>query len=81
MIYFHFIYRPFKLEIADICTCRHTASLRFDLKKNQGFENFELSPMNICCGYSKEPSPLDGSFEHPTHTLKPMGKKIFTILR
>ena len=22
---------------------------------------------NICCGYSKEPSRWDGSFEHPKH--------------
>ena len=36
---------------------------------------------NICCGYSKEPSHWDGSFEHPKHMLKRMGKKIFTILR
>ena len=36
---------------------------------------------NICCGYSKEPSQGDGSFEHPKHMLKLMGKKIFTILR
>ena len=37
---------------------------------------------NICCGYSKEePSQWDGSFEHPKHLLKLMGKKIFTILR
>ena len=35
----------------------------------------------ICCGYSKEPSQWDGSFEHPKHMLKIMGKKIFTILR
>ena len=32
---------------------------------------------NICCGYSKEPSQWDGSFEHPKHVLKLMGKKIF----
>ena len=25
--------------------------------------------------------PMDGSFEHPKHMLKIMGKKIFTILR
>ena len=31
---------------------------------------------NICCGYSK-----NGSFEHPKHMLKLMGKKILTILR
>ena len=35
---------------------------------------------NICCGYSKEPSQCDGSFEHPKHMLKLMGKKIYTIL-
>ena len=34
---------------------------------------------NICCGYSKEPSQWDGSFEHPKHMLKIMGKKIFTL--
>ena len=34
----------------------------------------------ICCEYSKEPSQRDGSFEHPKHMLKLMGKKIFTIL-
>ena len=31
---------------------------------------------NICCGYSKEPSQWDGSFKHPKHMLKLMGKKI-----
>ena len=36
---------------------------------------------NICCGYSKELSQGDGSFEHPKHMLKRMGKKIFTFLR
>ena len=36
---------------------------------------------NICCGFSKEPSQWDGSFEHPKHMLTIMGKKIFTILR
>ena len=35
---------------------------------------------NICCGYSKEPSHWDGSFEHPKHMLNTMGKKIFKIL-
>ena len=35
---------------------------------------------NICCGYSKEPSQWDGSFEHPKYMLKLMGKKIFTFL-
>ena len=36
---------------------------------------------NICCGYSKEPSQWDGSFEHPKHMFKLMGKKIMAILR
>ena len=35
---------------------------------------------NICCGYSKEPSQWDDSFEHSKHMLKVMGKKIFTSL-
>ena len=35
---------------------------------------------NICCGYSKEPSQGDSSFEHPKHMLKLMGKKILIIL-
>ena len=43
---------------------------------------FYLLPnQNICCGYSKEPSQWDGSFEHPKHMFKLMGKKIVTILR
>ena len=34
---------------------------------------------SICCGYSKEPSQWDGSFEHSKHMLKLMGKKVFAI--
>ena len=36
---------------------------------------------NICCGYSKEPSQWDGSFEHQKQNFKQMDKKIITILR
>ena len=36
---------------------------------------------NICCGYSKELSQWDGSFEHLKHMFKLMDKKIITILR
>ena len=36
---------------------------------------------NICCGYSKEPSRWDGSFEHPKRMFKLIDKKIITILR
>ena len=35
---------------------------------------------SLCCGYLKEPSECDGSFEHPKHMLNLMGKEIFTIL-
>ena len=35
---------------------------------------------NICCGYSKEPSQCDDSFEHPKHMFRLLGKKIITIL-
>ena len=35
----------------------------------------------ICYWYSKESSQIDGSFEHPKHMFKLMGKKIITILR
>ena len=36
---------------------------------------------NICCGYSKETSQWDGSFEHLKQMLKLMGKEIFRFLR
>ena len=42
---------------------------------------FLFLDQNICCGYSKEPSQWDCSFEHQKHMIKLMGKKIFTILR
>ena len=32
------------------------------------------------CGYSKEPSRGDCSFEHPKHIFKPMDKKKIAIL-
>ena len=35
---------------------------------------------NICCGYSKESSPWDGSFDHPKQLFELIDKKIFTIL-
>ena len=42
---------------------------------------FLFLKQNICCGYSKEPSHWDGSFEHPKHMYKLMDKKIIAILR
>ena len=35
---------------------------------------------NICCGYSKEPSRWDGSFEHPKLMFKLIDKKTIAIL-
>ena len=40
---------------------------------------FHFLIQNICCGNSKEPPQRDGSFEHPKHMLKLMGKKICTF--
>ena len=44
-------------------------------------ENYLFLNHNICCGYSKEPSRRDGSFEHPKHMFKLMDKKIIAMLR
>ena len=41
---------------------------------------FLLLNQNICFGYSKEPSHWEGSFVHPKHMLKLVGKKIVKIL-
>ena len=50
-------------------------------KKVCNWKLFFLFPnQSLCCGYSKEPSQQDGSFEHPKHMFKLVSKKIFTIL-
>ena len=36
---------------------------------------------DVCCGYSKETSQGDGSFETSKHMFKLMGKKIIKILQ
>ena len=41
---------------------------------------FLLLNQNICCGYSKEPSHWNGSFEHPKHMYELKGKEINVIL-
>ena len=56
-------------------------TLRIWLRVCNKYLFFLFLDQNICCGYSKEPSQWDCSFEHPKHMLKLMGKKIFTILR
>ena len=42
---------------------------------------FSYSSTQTCCGYLKEPSQGDSSFEHPKHMFKLMDKKIISILR
>ena len=44
-------------------------------------KNFLFLNQNICCGYSKEPSQRDGSFEQPKLMFKLKNKKIIAILR
>ena len=40
---------------------------------------FLISQQNRRCGYSKDPSQRDSSFEHPKHMFKLMGKKIVQL--
>ena len=42
------------------------------------FSSFSIKTYVV--GTKKNPSQWDGSFEHPNHMLKIIGKKIFTIL-
>ena len=62
----------------DILTAGDVRTLVMSLRNENQF--FLFLNRSICCGYSKEPPQRDGSFEHPKHMLKLMGKKIFTIL-
>ena len=43
-------------------------------------KNVLISKPKYMLWYSKEPSQWNGSFEHPHHMLKLLGKKMFTIL-
>ena len=51
------------------------------LRVRNGKLFFLFLNQNICCGYSKEPSRGDGSFEHPQHIFELMDKKIIGLLR
>ena len=55
----------------------HEKSFITWIKRAYQIINFLFLNKNICCGYSKEPSQWDSSFEHPKHMLKMMGKKLF----
>ena len=50
------------------------------IRGHTGIFFFLLLNQNICCGHLKEPSQWDGSFEHPKHMFKLMGKEINAIL-
>ena len=51
------------------------------IRERTGKLFFLFLNQNICCGYRlKEPSQLDGSFEHPKRMFKLMGKEIVAIL-
>ena len=41
-------------------------------------KNFSFFNLNICCGYSKEPIPWDGSLEHQKQMFELMDKEILT---
>ena len=52
-----------------------------DLQINVGnWKLFLFHNQNICCGCSIETSQWDGSFEHPKHMFRLLGKKIIVIL-
>ena len=67
--------RSWRLQIKEI-QLLWGLKLRVRTQKNI----FLISQPKQCCVYSKEPSQWDGSFEHPKHKFKVMGKKIFTFL-
>ena len=53
------------------------AGLKLSLRVRKENLIFFFLNQNICCGYSKEPSHGDGSYEHPKHMLKLMVKIFF----
>ena len=56
---------------------KHLSGLQIRVRNWKWF--FLFLNQNICCGYSKELSQWDSSFEHPKHMFKMRGKKIITI--
>ena len=71
-------YEGFKVEVV---SCYYIRQVHRPPDKRVYWKFFLFLIQNICCGYSKELSQGDGSFEHPKHVFKLMGKKIITILR
>ena len=55
--------------------------IRLQIRVPNQILTFLFLNQNICCGYSKEPSQQDGSFQHLKQMFKLMDTKILTILR
>ena len=49
-------------------------------KRNYNELSILFLKQNICCGYSKEPSQRDGSFEHPKLIFRLIDKQLKVIL-
>ena len=66
---------PFSRRINQKFSCNPGLQIRVHTGKLFPF----FLNQNICCGYSKEPSQWDGSFEHPKHMFKLMGNEVNAI--
>ena len=68
-----FLYKLFVGEVRRYIFYLDHHSLSKPLDKKAYFKYtsiFLFLNQNICCGYSKEPSQRDGSYEHPKQMLK-----------
>ena len=78
--------------LAEVCSCQHTSCQLFiqtawhtrpsDMSEfflYFSFISHQFLTQNMCCGYSKEPSPCDSYYE-PQNIFKLIWKKIFAIL-
>ena len=66
------------LTVQNVLEWKKQASRYWRMRIGKLFSLFLIQ--NICCGYSKEPSRWDGSFEHPKLIFNLMGKKIIALL-
>ena len=72
---------PHSTNSGGIITCDEICLTGLQIRVRNEKLFFLFLNQNIWCGYSKEPSHWDGSFEHPKHMFKLMDKKIIAILR
>ena len=73
-----YLYAPKPGKLASLCLQRFSSIFETSVRVHTRKIIFLFLNQNICFGCSKEPSRWDGSFEHPKHMLKIIGKKIFT---